>query len=107
MRLICLIFFTGEHNWKPYKLDIFEDYIYASMYIRNKVVRINRWHNETIIVPKTIDHPIAIKIVQEQKQPHVAVLCRCPSETLCLLGPRNVTCFCPQGEKVINAQLNI
>ncbi|CAH1393043.1 unnamed protein product [Nezara viridula] len=95
-----IVHYKGEHNWKPHKLDIFEEYLYISMYIKNKIVRIDRWNNETVIVDKTVDRPIALHIVQEQKQPHISVHCHCQRRALCLLGPKNITCLCPHGDKV-------
>lgn len=70
------------------------------MYIRNKIIRIDRWHNETVIVDKTVDRPIALQIVQEQKQPHISAPCHCKRREICLLGPKNTSCFCPHGDKV-------
>lgn len=98
---IIIIFIHLIVDEKPFKLEVFEDYLFVTTYHTHKILRINKFGNEnTTYLAQGLPRLSDILIVQENRQKALDTN-RCvdfchPSE-FCLLIPKGATCSCADG----------
>ncbi|XP_053453877.1 low-density lipoprotein receptor-related protein 2 [Nycticebus coucang] len=87
---------------RSYALTLFEDFVYWSNGVTEKVMQANKWHggNQSVIM-FNIQRPLGIVAVHPSKQPRSRNPCASAHcSHLCLLssqGPNFYSCVCPSG----------
>ncbi|KAK9679907.1 Low-density lipoprotein receptor repeat class B [Popillia japonica] len=115
-RIIASINFNGTakhitHQFnsdiQPYKIEVFEDYLYVTTQYTHNVFRLHKFGQTTnnthlaMGLPKLQD----ILILQENRQDHnITDRCHdfCHSTEFCLLSPSGATCTCADGFEKYN-----
>ncbi|XP_065578254.1 prolow-density lipoprotein receptor-related protein 1-like isoform X3 [Artemia franciscana] len=87
---------------KPYKLDVFEDYIYLVTYHSHTILQMNKFgHVNATTLVVGMNKVSDIVLVQENKQsaqvPNYCQNNACGVGYMCLLSANNFTCLCPEG----------
>ncbi|XP_047119261.1 low-density lipoprotein receptor-related protein 1 [Schistocerca piceifrons] len=94
---------------KPYKVDVFEDTLYVSMYRPFSVVRLNKFgHGDPTFMVQSMFRITDIIIAHKIKQDHnISDICAfqfvCHKSALCVIGMNQTTmepqpsCLCPDG----------
>nr|XP_022909737.1 low-density lipoprotein receptor-related protein 1 isoform X1 [Onthophagus taurus] len=91
---------------KPFKIDVFEDYIYLTTYRTHNVFRFHKHgkDNRTYLA-MGLARLYDIQILHEHKQTKNLTnrcLDACHSSEICLLNPNGTTCVCPDGSLKTN-----
>ncbi|KAK6630731.1 hypothetical protein RUM44_002900 [Polyplax serrata] len=106
-RIVVKAFSRDSH--RPYKLEIFEDFAYISLYQHENVLRINKFGRGEMksIIQGTRNRIADIVIVQENKQDkdlrNPCQINSCHDSSLCVLASHNLktgvikSCLCPDG----------
>lgn len=111
----------GKDSLRPYKLEIFEDYAYVSLYENENVLRMNKFgRNEAKSIIQGVRSRMSdVVIVQESKQEKdLYNPCQsnsCHDSSLCVIGSSNVktrivkkSCLCPDGlQKTVLANMTV
>ncbi|XP_017777455.1 PREDICTED: low-density lipoprotein receptor-related protein 1 [Nicrophorus vespilloides] len=85
---------------RPYKLDVFEDFVYFTTHQSHNVLRMNKFgRGNSSHLAQELPRLADILIIQEQKQKYLTNPCQnaCGSTQFCLLQPEGTTCVCPDG----------
>ncbi|XP_054274081.1 low-density lipoprotein receptor-related protein 1-like [Macrosteles quadrilineatus] len=88
---------------KPYKVEIFEDFAFISMYQSNDILRINKFgRGNTTYISQGLTRASDIVIVHEHKQQNLTDPCAsspCHKTELCVIakGGGAHKCLCPDG----------
>ncbi|XP_048835137.1 low-density lipoprotein receptor-related protein 1B-like isoform X4 [Brienomyrus brachyistius] len=95
----------GSKNgiYHPYKIDIFEDYIYGTS-LKNKVFRVHKFGKGLAEdLDLRVEKASSVIIFHRFKQQDVMNPCTAMScDFLCLLNPTGASCSCPEGKALIN-----
>lgn len=85
---------------RPYKIEVFEDSLYASTYLKHDVIRMNKFGKGNIThLVRGLTRVSDLLILQENKHPKMNNTCDnfCDSTEFCLLTPNGATCICADG----------
>ncbi|XP_016117005.1 low-density lipoprotein receptor-related protein 1B-like, partial [Sinocyclocheilus grahami] len=88
---------------QPYRIDIFEDYIYGTG-LKNEVFKIQKYGKKPIEpLDLGIEKTTNVLISHRFKQQDVANPClRMTCDFMCLLNPTGASCTCPEGKTLVN-----
>ncbi|TRY84843.1 hypothetical protein DNTS_002284 [Danionella cerebrum] len=88
---------------QPYRIDIFEDYIYGTG-LKHDVFRIHKYGKKpTEMLDLGIEKTTNVLISHRFKQQDVANPClRMTCDFMCLLNPTGASCTCPEGKNLVN-----
>uniref|UniRef100_A0A8C9TUU4 Low density lipoprotein receptor-related protein 1Ba n=1 Tax=Scleropages formosus TaxID=113540 RepID=A0A8C9TUU4_SCLFO len=88
---------------QPYRIDIFEDYIYGTG-LKNDVFRVHKYGKQPVErLDLGVEKASSILVVHRLKQQDVPNPCLTMScDFLCLLNPNGASCSCPEGKVLIN-----
>ncbi|XP_068084350.1 prolow-density lipoprotein receptor-related protein 1 [Anabrus simplex] len=97
-----------QHEERPYKLDVFEDYLYVTMYRTNNIARLNKFgHGNLTFLVQGLNRASDLVVVQEQKQEqnltNPCAKSPCHESAVCFSGGivdlngLGHSCLCPNG----------
>uniref|UniRef100_A0A8C6WZR3 Low density lipoprotein receptor-related protein 1Bb n=1 Tax=Neogobius melanostomus TaxID=47308 RepID=A0A8C6WZR3_9GOBI len=101
----------SDRHGKPYRIDIFEDYIYGTG-LKHEVFKIHKYGKQSVEflslgIEKSTNVLISHRFKQQDaSNPCVRMLC----DFMCLLNPTGARCTCPEGKVLVNntcADINI
>lgn len=86
---------------KPFKLEVFENYLFVTTYLKHDVLRLNKFGSGNIThLSQGLTRIADILILQEQKQDRTinnTCIDYCHHTEFCLLSPHTATCTCADG----------
>lgn len=96
--ILIYFYIPGE---KPFKIEVFEDYLYLSTYNSHNVLRVNKFGNGNFTyLALNMPRLSEILIIHENRQQKgIENRCEgsCHSSHFCLLNPGGSTCTCADG----------
>uniref|UniRef100_A0A669BG50 LDL receptor related protein 1B n=1 Tax=Oreochromis niloticus TaxID=8128 RepID=A0A669BG50_ORENI len=92
---------------QPYRIDIFEDYIYGTG-LKHEVFKIHKYGKQSVeFLSLGVEKPTNVFISHRYKQQDGPNPCsRMSCDFMCLLNPTGARCTCPEGKVLVNGTCN-
>ncbi|CAH0551681.1 unnamed protein product [Brassicogethes aeneus] len=87
-------------DMRPFKLEVFEEYLYVSTYLKHDILRLNKFGKGNIThLVQGLTRVSHLLILQENKHIKINNTCDefCHPTEFCLLTPLGATCTCAEG----------
>uniref|UniRef100_A0A8C7QGA3 EGF-like domain-containing protein n=1 Tax=Oncorhynchus mykiss TaxID=8022 RepID=A0A8C7QGA3_ONCMY len=94
----------GSDPLVPYRIDIFEDYIYGTG-LKHEVFKVHKYGKQPVeFLHLGLEKTTNVMISHRYKQQDAVNPClRMNCDFMCLLNPMGATCTCPEGKVLINS----
>uniref|UniRef100_A0A3Q2Y480 Low density lipoprotein receptor-related protein 1Ba n=1 Tax=Hippocampus comes TaxID=109280 RepID=A0A3Q2Y480_HIPCM len=97
-----LMTINERHIFQPYRIDLFEDYIYGTG-LRHEVFKIHKFGKQSVeFFNLGVDKPTNVLISHRFKHQDSNPCLRMSCDFMCLLNPTGARCTCPEGKMLIN-----
>uniref|UniRef100_A0A3Q1FTS4 Low density lipoprotein receptor-related protein 1Ba n=1 Tax=Acanthochromis polyacanthus TaxID=80966 RepID=A0A3Q1FTS4_9TELE len=97
-----LVTISDRHISQPYRIDIFEDYIYGTG-LKHEVFKIHKYGKQSVeLLNLGVEKPTNVFISHRYKQQDSNPCLRMSCDFMCLLNPTGARCTCPEGKVLVN-----